>query len=143
MPEKSNEDTVPLDKLTADKSGALHPEDTVKTAGERMRQHEATLWPVTEGRNLVGMINEENPDWKVTRHGHDPNDCKVGEIMNEDLVYCYEDEDCATAQKLMEERGILFLPVVDRQMRIVGIFSRAEIEKRPESIETPPQNAQS
>lgn len=132
MAEESNEDSVPLENLTTDKTGALHPEDTLKTAGDRMRQHEAENWPVTEGRNLVGMLDQKDPDRIATQHGHDPNDYKVKEIMSKSLIYCFEDEDCATAQRLMEERDLLFLPVVDRQMRIVGIFSRAEIEKRME-----------
>lgn len=31
-------------------------------------------------------------------------------------------------QNLMKDRGLAFLPVVDCQMRIVGIFSRKEVE---------------
>ena len=136
MSQKKSEEPVPLKTLTADKSGALHPDDTVKTAGDRMREHDASIWPVTEGRSLVGMVDQKNPDWQMSGHGHDPADSKVGEIMNKELVFCYEDEDCAHAQKLMQERGLSFLPVVDRQMRIVGIFSRQEIQEKAE----PPQS---
>ncbi|MES2597291.1 MAG: CBS domain-containing protein [Verrucomicrobiota bacterium] len=132
MSAKKTEEVVPLNSLAADKSGALHPDDTVRTAGDRMRENDASTWPVTEGRNLVGMIDNRNPDWQVTRHGHDPEDCKVGEIMNKDLLFCYEDEDCSKAHQLMEEHSLAFIPVVDREMRIVGIFSRKEIRARVE-----------
>lgn len=136
MTQKKSEEPIPLKSIAADKSGALHPDDTVKTAGDRMREHDACNWPVTEGRNLVGMVDSRNPDWQVTRHGHDPDDCKVGEIMNKDLIFCYEDEDSASARKLMEERGLAFLPVVDRQMRIVGIFSLEEIVEKAGAAES-------
>ena len=126
---------IPLKELAAEKSGALNPGDTVQTAGDRMREHDAEVWPVAENRKLVGMIDEKNPDWKLGGHGHDPKAATVGQIMTRNVVFCYEDEDCAEARRKMEEHGLQFLPVVDRQMRIVGVFSREEIEEKAESSE--------
>ena len=119
-----------LKSLASEKDGALHPKDTVETAGKRMREHDAGSWPVAEGRKLVGMIDEKNPDWKLGGHGHDPKDSRVGEIMNREIIFCHEDEDCAAARQKMDEHGMNFLPVVDRAMKIVGIFTRAEIEEK-------------
>ena len=130
LPDESR--PVPLKALAAKKAGALDPADSVETAGDRMREHHAESWPVAEDCKLVGRIDEENPDWKAGGHGHDPKTAKVGEIMSRETIFCYEDEDCATAQKLMDERGLRYLPVVDRNMRIVGIFSREEIEEKAE-----------
>ncbi len=95
-----------------------------------MREHDAEVWPVAEDRKLVGMIDEKNPDWKLGGRGHDPKDSTVGEIMKRDVPFCYEDEDCGAARRKMDEHGLQFLPVVDRQMRIVGIFSREEVEEK-------------
>ena len=125
--------TVPLKTLAVEKAGALHPQDSVETAGERMREHDAGAWPVAEGRKLVGTIDKKNPDWQLGGHGHDPKTWKVGEIMKRELVFCYEDEDCTAAQLLMDERGLHYLPVVDRDMRIVGIFSRHEIAEKADA----------
>ncbi len=119
----------PLKTLAAEKAGALDAGDSVKTAGDLLREHDADHWPVAEGRRLVGVVEEQSPDWKIGGHGHDPKSWKVGQIMSRDVVFCYEDQDCAAARLLMEERGLRFLPVVDRDLRIVGIFSREEIEE--------------
>ena len=130
MPESPDStDSTPLKELAADKTGALDPQDTVETAGDCMREHDTAQWPVAEGRKLVGMIDEKNPnpDWEMGGHGHDPKCWRVGEIMHREFVFCYEDQDCGSARQLMEERGLDYLPVVDREMRIVGIFSREEI----------------
>src|SRR3954465_2013971 len=124
---------VPLKTLAEEKAGALDPQDRAKTAGERMREHHAATWPVAEDRKLVGMIDEENPDWQLGGHGHDPKTFKVGEIMNRDAIFCYEDEDCARAQKLMEDHGMRHIPVVDRQMRVIGLLSREEVVKKAET----------
>lgn len=128
--EPDEHESVLLKTLAAEKAGALHPQDTVETAGDRMREHDAGTWPVAQDRKLVGMIDEKNPDWKIGGQGHDPKTEKVGAIMNREAIFCYEDEDCASARQLMEERGLRYLPVVDRQMRIVGMFSREEIEEK-------------
>lgn len=135
MPDESDDtqrppDTTSLKDLAAEKAGTLDPADSVKTAGDRMRENGSTQWPVAEGRKLVGMVDEKNPDWKLGGQGHDPESWKVGQIMNRDFAFCYEDEDCAAAQQLMQERSLQHLPVVDREMRIVGIFSREEIEQK-------------
>ena len=122
-----------LKSLAAGKTGALHPKDTVQTAGERMREHDAGAWPVAEDRTLVGMIQEKNPDWNLGGRGHDPKAARVSEIMNREVIFCFEDEPCAEAKRKMEEHGMNFLPVVDREMKIVGIFTREEVEKEAEA----------
>ena len=117
-----------LKTLTEESVGALHPDDSVQTAGMCMRDHDTNEWPVAQDRKLVGMINKKNPDWEIGGHGHDPKTWKVGQIMSPADVFCYEDEECSRAQRLMEEHGLSYLPVVDREMHIVWIFSREEIQ---------------
>jgi predicted transcriptional regulator len=131
MPDKPTKPASPrLAVLSEEKTGALHLDDSVQTAGIRMRDLDTSKWPVAKDRKLVGMVDHENPDWKSVGNGHDPKATKVGEIMSESAVFCYEDEDCASAERLMEERGLGYLPVVDREMRLIGIFTRAEIQAK-------------
>jgi len=133
-PASAQTDVPPLKALTAEKTGVLHPGDTVQTAGDRMREHDAATWPVAEDRKLVGMVNEENPDLQIGGRGHDPATWTVGQIMSRDIVFCYEDEDCAKAERVMTERDLRYLPVVDRQMRIVGVFTREEIHEKAKPV---------
>jgi predicted transcriptional regulator len=119
----------PLKTLAAEKTSALDAGDTVQAAGDRLREKQTAQWPVAEGRKLVGAVQQENPDWKLGGRGHDPKSWKVAHIMNREVAFCYEDQDCETALRTMDDRGLRFLPVVDREMRIVGIFSREEIEQ--------------
>lgn len=113
--------------MLAHKAGVLNADDSVETAGTRMREHRAKEWPVANAGRLVGMLQEENPDWKMGGHGHDPKMCQVGEIMKENSIFCYEDEGCDRAAQLMAENQMEHIPVVDRQMHVVGILSRREI----------------
>jgi CBS domain-containing protein len=63
--------------------------------------------------------------------------------MTREAVFCYEDEDCTAARLKMDERGLAYLPVVDRELRIVGIFSRHEIEEKAEAARQEKTGAQS
>ena len=144
MPDKNTHDSskaaVPsLKSLTDEAAGALHPDDSVQTAGIRMCDHDTSKWPVSHDRKLVGMINKKNPDWEMGGHGHDPKAWKVGQIMSDDVVFCYEDEECSSAERMMEEHDLSYLAVVDREMRIVGIFSRDEIKSLAQSVS--PENS--
>ncbi len=129
-PKKTPAAAVPLKDLAVEKAGALHPHDSVESAGARMREHSARTWPVAEDRKLVGVIDKENPDWEIGGRGHDPKCSHVGQIMSREVIFCYEDEDCTHARALMEKHGLTYLPVVDREMRIVGIFSLKEIQQK-------------
>jgi len=120
-------------KSIAEKAGALSPGDSVDTAATRMREMGTKQWPVAEGRTLVGMIEGAQPGVSIGSHGHDPKTWRVSEIMNRSAFFCYEDEDCASALRFMKEHNLTYLPVVDREMRIVGIFNREEVAKKSSS----------
>lgn len=143
MPD-SNKPTPPkitdtsLKALTEKVSGALNLDDSVQHAGMRMREHDTSKWPVAQDRKLVGMVSNKNADWEMSGRGHDPKSWKVGQIMSHAVVFCYEDEECASAQRLMDEHGLNYLPVVDREMHIVGIFSRKEIQTQAAATEAAP-----
>jgi predicted transcriptional regulator len=131
--QKSERSPRKLRSLADEKAGALSPRDSVETAATRMRQMGTKSWPVADGRTLIGQVEDKHPDLTITSHGHDPKSWKVSEIMNRGAVFCYEDEDCANAWRLMDEHGLNYIPVVDRDMQLVGIFDREEIAKKAAS----------
>lgn len=132
-PKERPDPAPPLKTVVEERAGALTPGDTVKTAGDKMRAMDTEQWPVSEDRKLVGMVEDKHSDRKIAAFGHDPKSWRVNEIMNRDVIFCYEDEDCARARQVMDEHGLTYLPVVDREMRIVGIFSRDEIVEKADA----------
>lgn len=124
-----------LENVVAEKQPVLHPQQSIEEAGDKMRELGANALPVAEGRHLVGVVEQDNPDRKAAGFGHDPKATLVGEYMNSKVAYCFEDDDCAAALSKMNERQLDRLPVVDREMRIVGVVTRADLED-PESEET-------
>jgi CBS domain-containing protein len=122
-----------LGDVLTEKEATLRPEESVREAGEKMRRLKASALPVAEGRHLVGMVEQRDPDRRAAGFGHDPAAVVVSEIMNRNVAYCFEDDGCAEALRQMNARKLDRLPVVDRQMRMVGIVSRADVTSRSAS----------
>jgi CBS-domain-containing membrane protein len=53
--------------------------------------------------------------------------------MTRQLIYCFEDEDVSEAARIMEEKQIRRLPVLDRNKRLVGIVSLGDVATRVRS----------
>lgn len=52
---------------------------------------------------------------------------KVGEIMTSPAITIKPEEDIRDAVRIMEKKGIKWLPVIDREGKIIGVISRADI----------------
>lgn len=95
-----------------------------------MRELQAETLPVAEGRRLVGMVEQQDTDRRAAGYGHDPKAALVSEYMNSAPAYCFEDDDCAAALSKTDQHQMDRLPIVDREMRIVGIVTRADLAAR-------------
>ena len=129
-----NDDTDKQDQprklaaILSDKSPALSIDESVQDAGDKLRSLDSDSLPVAEDRRLVGIVTERHPDRRAAGHGHDPQVERVGSCMSRELIYCYEDQDRDEAERIMRERGLKYLPIVDREMRIVGIVTEKDLE---------------
>lgn len=117
-----------LGEVIAEKEGFLNPGDSVQKAGDKMRSRNADTLPVSEGGRLVGIVEQRRPDLSAAGHGHDPNAVTIGDVMNRNVLYCFEDENCASALRKMEEHGLQQIPIVDHQLHIVGMIQREDLQ---------------
>ena len=51
----------------------------------------------------------------------------VKDVMSHELKYCFEDEDVAHIARNMADQQLRRLPVVNREKRLVGILSLADL----------------
>jgi CBS domain-containing protein len=117
-----------LEDLIAEKQGFLKASDSVQKAGDKMRSLDVDDLPVSEGRRLVGIVDERRPDLSAAGHGHDPKTSTIGEAMNRNVIYCFEEDDCGTALHRMDEHGLKHIAVVDQQLRIVGMVRHEDLQ---------------
>ena len=102
------------------------PTASVREAARLMSEIDAGVLPVAEGDRLVGMITDRDIAVRGVAFGKGP-DATVGEIMSPEVKYCFDDEDVDDVCENMADLQVRRLPVVNRDKRLVGIVSLADI----------------
>jgi CBS domain-containing protein len=98
------------------------PEDSVRAASGRMVAAGVGSVAVCDGARLVGILTERDVLGLVAA-GTDLDAALVGETMTETVVTVSADDDILAAARLMGERHVRHLPVVQGEnlLGIVGI----------------------
>jgi CBS domain-containing protein len=99
------------------------PEETLQAAAQKMRRLNVGALPVSDDDHLVGMVTDRDIAIRGCAAGKDPTRCPVREAMTPQVVWCFEDQDTIEAARIMQEKAIRRLMVLDRNERLVGVLS--------------------
>jgi CBS domain-containing protein len=99
----------------------------LKDAALKMRELNVGMLPIRSDDRLVGMLTDRDITVRATAEGRDPTKTQVKEVMTPEVAYCFEDQDVSEAAKLMQEKQIRRLPILNRQKRLVGIVSLGDV----------------
>jgi CBS domain-containing protein len=64
---------------------------------------------------------------RALAEGRDPKRTTVRDVMTAELIACVEDQGSAEALRMMQERQIRHLALVDRTGRLVGMLSLRDL----------------
>jgi CBS domain-containing protein len=106
---------------------AISPGDTLEQAARKMAELNVGPMPVCEDDRIVGMITDRDITVRATAAGCDPKTTLVGDAMSQDIISCYEDQDVQEAARLMQEKQIRRLLVLNRANELVGIVSLGDL----------------
>ena len=100
---------------------AFHKDMTVEDAILKIRQiglNRETIYTcyVTEQRKLIGVVSLR--ELLTTGDNH-----TIEEIMETNMLYAYTHDDREEAVNTINKYGLIALPVVDKEMRMVGIVT--------------------
>ncbi|MGH7824269.1 MAG: CBS domain-containing protein [Candidatus Binatia bacterium] len=99
----------------------------LKDAALKMRKLDVGMLPVRNDDRLVGMLTDRDITVRATAEGRDPIKTQVHEVMSPEVVYCFDDQDVSEAAKLMREKQIRRLPILNREKRLVGVVSLGDV----------------
>ncbi len=100
----------------------INPDMTIRDAAKKMRDGDFGMMPVGEDDRMIGTISDRDIAIRAVAEGKD-NSTKVRDVMSEGIAWAYEDDSVEAAAKIMSERQVRRLPVVDRDKRLVGIVA--------------------
>jgi CBS domain-containing protein len=113
---------------------AVNPHDTLEAAAAKMKQVDIGPLPVCDHDQVVGMITDRDIVLRSVARGGNPVCDRVRFVMTPEVVCCYADQDAAEAARLMQEKNVHQLPVLDRNHHLVGIVSRSDVARGEKAL---------
>lgn len=100
----------------------VSPDTRIDEAAKKMRDGNFGMLPVAENEHMIGAISDRDIVVRAIANGLGA-DTKVRDVMSAGIAWAYEDDSVEQAAKIMSERQVRRLPVVNRAKRLVGIVA--------------------
>lgn len=105
----------------------VSPGTSVVEIARKMRDEDIGSVPVGENDRLVGMVTDRDITCRGIANGGDADRLTARDVMTDEIIYCRADDDLENAARIMEDREIRRLPVIDENKRMVGILSLGDV----------------
>lgn len=105
----------------------IRPDANLQEAAAKMKVLDIGSLPVCDHDRLVGMITDRDITVRAIAEGADPFVLHVRDVMTREVIACYEDNLVGEAARLMEDRQVRRLIVLDDNDRLVGIVSLGDL----------------
>ena len=112
------------------------PATPIREIANRMKKHDIGFVPVCDGDRLVGIVTDRDIAIRAVADGK-PASTMAADVMTPGVECCYADEDVEQAARIMADRQVRRLVVLDRaDNRIVGVISLGDLSTRMNKEET-------
>ena len=104
--------------------------EMVGKVAKLMRDEDCGAIPVVAGesdKKIVGMITDRDIVVRVIAEGKNPSDVPVQVVMTKEIYSVKEDDSVESVFKVMSDRQVRRVPVVDKNNQLVGIVAQADI----------------
>ena len=126
------------DAMTPDPVCCLTTDSAQKVARILHKQNVGSIPVVTdhESRKLIGIITDRDLCCSVVADGLDPQTTAIEKFVSQNPAVCSESESLDNCERLMQERQVRRIPIVDGDGRVSGIVSLADLALRdkPENV---------
>jgi CBS domain-containing protein len=120
---------------------ALEASASAQEAGELFDRPEVRAVLVCEDGRLSGVVTRKTLVREVVARGRDPRSTSLREIAEDPMFTIAADAALEDAFRELEERDFERVPVVE-DGRLVGVLSRAVVQRRLAEDEPPPDDQQ-
>jgi CBS domain-containing protein len=114
------------------------PDDTAERAAHLMAKNDCGCLPVVDdrdSRHLVGVVTDRDITVRGVAQGRSA-ETPVRELMTPDVACCTVDSDLTDVERLMTERQVRRVPIIDDRGCCVGIVAQADIARQSERYVT-------
>jgi len=122
------------DVMTHDPVCCLATDSAQQVAGMLHKQNVGSIPVVSDegSRKLIGIITDRDLCCSVVAQGLDPTSTPIEKFVSRNPATCRESEQLDHCERLMQERQIRRVPIVDNDGRVIGIVSQADLALKDE-----------
>ena len=115
-------------KIMTAEAGFCSADENLSKAVEIMWQRDCGAVPVIDGEmKVIGMITDRDIAVAVGSNSKTAGKIKIGEVIREKVITCFEKDDAEDALKKMRRAKVKRLPVVNENGALVGIISITDL----------------
>jgi len=104
--------------------------DNLATAAQLMWDHDCGCVPVlSEDARVVGMLTDRDICMAAFFQGVPISGIKVSAVMSRQLFDCTSDDDLSAAERIMRDKKVRRLPVLNKEGRLVGLLSLSDVAR--------------
>jgi CBS domain-containing protein len=107
----------------------IEPGMDLKEAAVLMRDKDIGSVPVAEDGRLVAMLTDRDIVVASVANGNEAAATAARDAMSDSIYYCFADQPLEAAAEVMAEKRVRRLPVLTRDMQLIGIVSLGDISK--------------
>lgn len=107
------------------------PSDTAQRVAQLMKEHDCGCLPVVspdDQSRLLGMVTDRDLALRGIAQGKGP-DTPVRELMTPDVQACPPEAKLDEVEKVMADRQVRRVPVVDGDQHVMGIIAQADLAR--------------
>ena len=105
------------------------PDTPVADIAKKMRDLDIGSIPVGDNDRLIGMVTDRDITCRAVANGKDCSKLTAHDVMTKGIVFCRDTEDLDDALRIMEQKKIRRLPVIDDKKRMVGMLSFGDVSR--------------
>jgi CBS domain-containing protein len=115
----------------------VQADEMLDAASRKFKKNNVGALPVCLNNKVIGMITDRDVTVRGVADARDVGRMTVREAMSADILFCFEDDSVEEAERLMRERHVQRLAVLDRaDQHLVGIIALTALsggasERRP------------
>jgi CBS domain-containing protein len=126
--------TMLISEIMTREIESIGPDETLQDAAMRMKECGVGPLPVCENQSVVGMVTDRDITLRAVAEGMDTATTCVRDVMSSEIVCCFEDQEVEVAARLMQSKQIRRVLVLDRDKKLVGIVTLADLAS--EAVDT-------
>ena len=116
-----------LREIMSDHVEVIHPDDTLQTAAEKMRDRDIGFLPVCDDGRLIGVLTDRDLITRALADGLESKAILGRDLVTSPAIYCFDDQSIDEAAKLMHDNQIRRLVVLSRDKQMVGVISLGDL----------------